>query len=119
MTVTGSSVGIQFRQKFKEEAEPLLRFPFIHSLANPCDFQSDVFHLQELDASLRDLTRNGDIPLADQVMDFLIPFRHLIQLTSAGSTSSNDTKEQSAQEFKLVVSQALHLSRSFYSPSVS
>ena len=78
-----------------------------------------MFDLEELDASLRDLTRIEDIPLADQVIDFLIPFRHLIELPSAGSSYSNDTKEQSAQEFKLVVSQALQLSRSFYSPSVS
>ena len=84
---------------------------------------------EEQDASLvslRDFIRNGEIPLTQQVLDFLSPFRHLIDVQpvepSRDSSSSNDTKmkeQSSSKELKLVVSQVLHLIRLFYSQSVS
>ena len=122
---------IKLQQKSIATGEPLLHFPFIHSLANPCDFQTDmVDSSEEHDASLvslRDFIRNGEIPLTQQVLDFLSPFRHhLIDVQSVeanrSSSSSNDTKmkeQSSSKELKLVVSQVLHLIRLFYSQSVS
>ena len=121
---------IKLQQKSIATGEPLLHFPFIHSLANPCDFQTDmVDSSEEHDASLvslRDFIRNGEIPLTQQVLDFLSPFRHLIDVQpvepSRDSSSSNDTKmkeQSSSKELKLVVSQVLHLIRLFYSQSVS
>jgi hypothetical protein len=120
---------ITLQQKSIATAEPLLHFPFIHSLANPCDFQTDmVDSSEEQDASLvslRDLIRNGEIPLTQEALDFLSPLRHLIDVhpvePNRRLSSSNDTKmkEQSSKELKLVVSQVLHLIHIFYSPSVS
>jgi hypothetical protein len=132
---------IQFRSK-SATAEPLLRFPFVHTLANPCGFhllepetpnnlvtaeterRNPANHVDTLArhrlalAPLRDVRE--DIPLDQQVLDFLGPFRELI--TSVNQRSLNDTKmnkEQSRQELQLVVSQALLLIRRIYSPSVS
>jgi hypothetical protein len=120
---------ITLQQKSIAAADPLLRFPFIHSLANPCEFQADMVDSSEGQGaslvSLRDLIRNGEIPLTQQVLDFLNPFRHLIDVQSVESSRdpifSNDIKmkEQLTQELKLVVSQVLHLIHIFYSQSVS
>jgi hypothetical protein len=130
----------QFRSK-SATAEPLLRFPFVHTLANPCGFQLEpatpnnlvtadaerqnpANHVDTLArhrlalAPLRDVRE--DIPLDQQVLDFLGPFREII--TSVNQHSLNETKmnkEQSRQELQLVVSQALLLIRRIYSPSVS
>ena len=106
--------------------QPLLHFPFIHLLANPCDFQSDmmVHPAAEEDFATRN---DAEIPLAQQALYFLSPFRHLIVVHQSDepsyssinmSSSSNDTrmKEQLTQEFKLVVAQVLHLIHHFYSP---
>ncbi|EFX78151.1 hypothetical protein DAPPUDRAFT_246508 [Daphnia pulex] len=43
---------IRFQQKIKEKAESMLRFPFIHSLVDPCDFSSNMFRSK--DAPWRD-----------------------------------------------------------------
>jgi hypothetical protein len=117
----------RIQNKRRDTVQPLMRFPFIYSLANPCDFQSDVFESEESHespSSLRDLVGNGEIPLAQQALDFLTPFRDLIDVQSAHDPNNlNDTKSEEEQsvltrEFKLVVSQALHLIRRIYSPSV-
>jgi hypothetical protein len=105
--------------------EPLLRFPFVYSLVNPCDFKSDVLECEQQDKSskesMRNLARNGEISLAQQVFDFLSPFRQLIEVQLVEPNSSDDSKmkEQSTQELKLVVAQALQLIYHFYSSSVS
>ena len=117
------------QQKSKATVEqPLLRFPFIHLLANPCDFQTDSMvdseeHFESTSPEwLRDLpTRNEEIPLAQQALYFLTPFRHLIAVHhqfDEQSSSWNRTriKEQLTQELKLVVAQVLHLIHHFYSP---
>jgi hypothetical protein len=115
---------IRSRQNNKGMAEPLLHFPFIHSLVNPCDLQTDVVDSEEQNVSpayLRDSSRNGEIPFSQQVLDFLNPFRHFIDVQSTEPNSSNNgkMKVQLTQEFKLVVSQTLLLIHRIYSPSVS
>ena len=102
----------------------MLRFPFIHSLANPCDFQFDVFDSRghEDESFKRDLPRKGEMSLDQQVLDFLAPFRHLIELQSVEPSPSKDTNitdDQLKKELKLVVSQALQLINYLYSTSVS
>jgi hypothetical protein len=140
--VNGIPRSIQFWSK-SATVELLLRFPFVHSLANPCGFQLEnsaapsssavtadaerqnaANHIDTLAqhtlvlAPLRDVRE--DIPLDQQVLEFLGQFRELI--TSVNQRSLNDTKmnkEQSRQELQLVVSQALLFTRRIYSPSVS
>ena len=128
--MNGSS---EFRQK-SITVEPLLRFPFVHSLANPCGYllptgvtvgREKLNHFESSDqqeitlAPLRDI--NKEIPLTKQVLDFLGPFHDLIQQSYKPTLSMNNTliNEQSTQELILVVSQALQLIFSIYSQSVS
>ncbi|EFX78148.1 hypothetical protein DAPPUDRAFT_320628 [Daphnia pulex] len=114
---------IRFQQK-KETAEALLRFPVIHSLADPCHFQSDIFDSEDRNASpapMRDflhfLSGYGGIPL--RTIGFIRPhlgeFTKLLDLNDA----MREESEQSSltKEFQLVVSQTLHLIHSIYSPS--
>jgi hypothetical protein len=130
----------------KETTEPLLRFPFIHSLANPCNFALEIVSLTPfpvlhnllvkeqsrfdsgeqlvLPAPLRYLTPSGEIPLAQQALDFLRPYRDVIDVQSTDPRYVNDKKREEGQfslveEFKLVISQVLLLVRHIYSPSVS
>lgn len=138
------AVGSQ--KKNTDSSEPLLRFPFIHSLANPCNFALEIVSLspfpalhnllleeQELNqlnsenqhvspVPLRNLAANAEISLAQQALDFLGPYRDLIDVQSVKPRYVNDKKreEQSSltKEFKLVVSQTLNLIRRIYSPSV-
>lgn len=139
------AVGSQ--KKNKDSSEPLLRFPFIHSLANPCNFALEIVSLspfpalhnllleeQELNqlnleeqhvspVPLRNLAANAEISLAQQALDFLGPYRDLIDVQSVKPRYVNDKKKREEQssltkEFKLVVSQTLHLIRRIYSPSV-
>jgi hypothetical protein len=116
------------RIKVKKTVEPLLRFPFVHSLVNPCDFQSDSFDPSESphssSLSLRDLAGNGEIPLAQQAPDFLTPLHHFMDVRSINephnlnSSKREDDKSTLTQEFKLVVAQVLLLVHRIYTPSV-
>jgi hypothetical protein len=139
--VNGIPRSIQIRSK-SATVELLLRC-VVHSLANPCGFQLEHSAAPSSSAVTADAERQNaanhidtlaqhtlvlaplkdvreDIPLDQQVLDFLGPFRELI--TSVNQRSLNDTKmnkEQSRQELQLVVSQALLFTRRIYSPSVS
>ena len=82
-------IAIYFQQKSIAITEVglLLHFPFIYSLANPCDFQTDMVDSSEEHdtslVSLRGLIRNGEIPLMTQEdLDSLSPLRHLIDVQS-------------------------------------
>ncbi|EFX60916.1 hypothetical protein DAPPUDRAFT_122727, partial [Daphnia pulex] len=60
---------IRLQRKIKEKAESMLRFPFIHSLVDPCDFSSNMFHSK--DAPWKDLTGNGRIPLVQLSLGYI------------------------------------------------
>ncbi|XP_046457566.1 uncharacterized protein LOC124204531 isoform X2 [Daphnia pulex] len=115
---------IRLQQKIKEPA--LLRFPSIPSLVDPCDFSSsNVFYSEELYASpatWRDLTlRNGGIahPAALGFIGSNLVDEQFAELLCLLNDARREEEQSSlTKEFKLVVSQALHLTSRIYSPSV-
>jgi hypothetical protein len=108
---------IRLQQKIKEPA--LLRFPFIPSLVDPCDFSSNMFHSE--DSPWRDLTGNGRIPLVQHSLGYIrsnVVDEHFTELLELNDARREEEQFSLIKEFKLVVSQALHLIHSIYSLSV-
>jgi hypothetical protein len=121
----------------QQTVETLLRFPFINFLANPCGFmaasstmnptqpswpgiaterpvnQFDSNVQQATPAPLRNLDTNAT--LEQQTLGFLGPLRDRY----ANRNYTNEERSALAQEFKLVVLEAMHLARHIYPPSVS
>lgn len=119
----------------KRTLEPLLRFPFIHSLANPCGFALDsssfptiqswlterqVNHFETTPAPLGSLRTVDLSSLAEQALVFLGPFREILSASNGRRYSSSYTTEDHSltEELKLVISEAVHLIRRIYAPSV-
>ena len=123
----------------QQTVEPLLRFPFANFLANPCGVMASTSTMnptqstwpgivterssipfdaiseqeQSTPAPLRALSMDG-LTLAQQTLGFLGPLRDRY-------TNRNYTREERsalAQEFHLVVLEALHLVRHIYPPTV-
>ncbi|XP_057380191.1 uncharacterized protein LOC130702524 [Daphnia carinata] len=124
----------------KKTVEPLLRFPFIHSLANPCGFalnsnssfptiqswltERHVNHYETTPAplgNLRTLDLSGESTLAQQSLAFLIPFREVLSAPNgsrySGVKYSSEDQRSLTEELKLVVTEAGHLIRRIYAPS--
>lgn len=124
----------------KKTVEPLLRFPFIHSLANPCGFalnstssfptiqswltERQVNHLETTPAplgNLRPVDLSGESTLAQQSLAFLAPFREILSVPNgprySGVKYSSEDQRSLTEELKLVTSEAGHLIRRIYSPS--
>jgi hypothetical protein len=121
----------------QQTVETLLRFPFINFLANPCGFmaasstmnptqpswpgivterpvnQFDSNVQQATPAPLRTLETN--VTLEQQTLGFLGPLRDRY----ANRNYTSEERSALAQEFKLVVLEAMHLARHIYPPSVS
>ncbi len=122
----------------QQTVEPLLRFPFANFLANPCGVMASTSTMnptqsswpgivtersatsydstveeQSTPAPLRAVPTDGST-LAQQTLGFLGPLRDRY-------TNRNYTREERsalAQEFHLVVLEAIHLARHIYPPSV-
>lgn len=121
----------------QQTVETLLRFPFINFLANPCGFmaasstmsptqpswpgiaterpvnQFDSNVQQATPSPLRTLDTNAT--LEQQTLGFLGPLRDRY----ANRNYTSEERSALAQEFKLVVLEAMHLARHIYPPSVS
>lgn len=123
----------------QQTVEPLLRFPFANFLANPCGVMASTSTMnptqsswpgivtersatsydstveeQSTPAPLRAVPTDGST-LAQQTLGFLGPLRDRY-------TNRNYTREERsalAQEFHLVVLEAIHLARHIYPPNVS
>ncbi len=115
---------IRLQQAIKEKE--LQSFPLIHSLVYSCDFlSSNVFYSEDQYASLatwRDLTGNGRNPFVQHSLGFIrsnLVVEQFVKLLYLLNDEKREEEQSSlTQEFRLVVSQALHLISRTYSPSV-